>query len=293
MEESEISTQAIGAIGLVGPITTDIIQVGDGETRSGWGGSPYYMSFPLLALGHKVFVKTKMAGKDFDFFKMGLNIQFEVDRQSPTTCFYLHYPDSKNLDQRTLQVKQMAKPYDPLEMVKMVLPAIHFAGLLRSDFPLSFWQHFARDPQTFYSIDLQGPLRVLKDENVVLESFDEFKIYLPEFNVIKGDEHEIRIFTGKDDLKEAIHHLWDWGADEVIVTKGSQGSFLGYDSKIHAIDPISVKAVDTTGCGDTYLAAYLSKRLKALDPLECAEFASQLAAQCAKTTGPLIHFEEC
>jgi sugar/nucleoside kinase (ribokinase family) len=38
------------------------------------------------------------------------------------------------------------------------------------------------------------------------------------------------------------------------------------------------RTVDATGCGDTYLAAYLARRLDSDDLRECGEFAAAAAA---------------
>ncbi len=57
--------------------------------------------------------------------------------------------------------------------------------------------------------------------------------------------------------------LADWGVKEVVITLGSMGSVIyhkGVFYHIPAYKPATV--IDTTGCGDTYMAGYLSQRIK-------------------------------
>ena len=78
---------------------------------------------------------------------------------------------------------------------------------------------------------------------------------------------------------------------EVIITKGSRGSeiLLKRENKVEEISVDAVKCenvLDATGCGDTYMASYLSCRLKGKSIRESADFASLISARKLKCYGP-------
>ena len=60
------------------------------------------------------------------------------------------------------------------------------------------------------------------------------------------------------------------GVREVLVTHGSEGAVIYGGSSPIAIAAIPPRrTVDATGCGDTYLAAYLARRITSDDLGEC------------------------
>lgn len=77
------------------------------------------------------------------------------------------------------------------------------------------------------------------------------------------------------------------GAD-VIILDGAQGSTVVADdpaTDMH-IGAFPVAAIDTTGCSDTYIAAYLFRRLQSADQIVAATFAAAAAGRAATGIGP-------
>lgn len=80
------------------------------------------------------------------------------------------------------------------------------------------------------------------------------------------------------------------GVDRAVVTLGSAGSVVldatAVDpDRVVVIDPVTVEAVDTTGCGDAFTGA-LAHRLAAGSSLaEAARFAAQVSALAATVPG--------
>jgi sugar/nucleoside kinase (ribokinase family) len=72
------------------------------------------------------------------------------------------------------------------------------------------------------------------------------------------------------------------------VTRASRGSTIyGPDGAI-AIEPLAPRrVVDPTGCGDTYLAAYLAARIASADLHACGLFAAAAATLKMEASGPL------
>ena len=74
--------------------------------------------------------------------------------------------------------------------------------------------------------------------------------------------------------------------DEVIITNGSHGSRIlskDCETKIDAVKCEDIK--DSTGCGDTYMAAYIAKRLNNSSIKDCGDFASKIASEKLKRFG--------
>ena len=84
---------------------------------------------------------------------------------------------------------------------------------------------------------------------IKLSDFDELASILSGVDVIFLDESE----------KNMIGTDYDVG--EMVITNGSHGSRIISDSEIKIDAVPCVNVVDTTGCGDTYMAAYVSQRL--------------------------------
>jgi sugar/nucleoside kinase (ribokinase family) len=71
------------------------------------------------------------------------------------------------------------------------------------------------------------------------------------------------------------------------------GSVIYADSifyNIPAYKPVAV--VDATGCGDTYMAGYLYKRIKGGEIQPAGEFAAAMAGLKIETSGPFEGTEE-
>jgi sugar/nucleoside kinase (ribokinase family) len=74
---------------------------------------------------------------------------------------------------------------------------------------------------------------------------------------------------------------------EVVITLGSRGSVIYTAGVFYEIPAFLPKEVlDTTGCGDTYMAGYLSQRISGKTPQEAGEFASSMAALKIESYGP-------
>jgi sulfofructose kinase len=84
--------------------------------------------------------------------------------------------------------------------------------------------------------------------------------------------------TGISDPAQASRELKEYGAQQVIVTDGTHGSWY-WDGEMEFHQPaFLVKAQDTTGAGDVFHGAYLYAFLQGWQPTTCLQFASASAA---------------
>ena len=110
---------------------------------------------------------------------------------------------------------------------------------------------------------------------VVLEHTDYLLVNLP----------EAKMLSGCDTKEEAIERLLAAGARNLILTEGKNGS--GCYNKDGAITApaFPVKAVDTTGAGDTFTAGLLHAFSKGFPVEEALRFAAACAAQAVQVVG--------
>lgn len=96
--------------------------------------------------------------------------------------------------------------------------------------------------------------------------------------------------SGKDNLliKDLIQLAKEMNK-VVVITLGSQGSLAIWQAKIYKQKLKPVKAVDTTGCGDAYLAGFLTSWLNIKNINQAMNQGTNLAAKCATHLGS-IHF---
>lgn len=73
----------------------------------------------------------------------------------------------------------------------------------------------------------------------------------------------------------------------VVITLGSGGSLSVYQSKIYKQRLKPVKVVDTTGCGDAYLAGFLTDWLQQKNIQQAMQSGTELAAAVAKHLGAI------
>lgn len=97
----------------------------------------------------------------------------------------------------------------------------------------------------------------------------------------------MEVLTGRQDAHEGARYLADLGVPEVIITLGSEGSLIFTQNTFYRIPAFTPKAVvDATGCGDTYMAGYLSKRVKGASVEEAGEFGAAMATLKIGSFGP-------
>ena len=93
--------------------------------------------------------------------------------------------------------------------------------------------------------------------------------------------------TGLKDPIEAAKLIHAWGVTEVIITLGSEGSLVYVDDTFYEIPAYPPhEVVDATGCGDTYSAGYLYKRLQGANPVEAGKFAAAMCTIKLEHNGP-------
>ena len=115
---------------------------------------------------------------------------------------------------------------------------------------------------------------------------DGMKELLPYVDVLIASEEFARAYASEEDLDKAILRLRETGAAVVGVTMGKAGSMALEGGRIVRCPAFRVEAVDTTGAGDVYHAAFAVRYLETRDLADCMRFASAVSAlKCLKLGG--------
>ncbi len=92
---------------------------------------------------------------------------------------------------------------------------------------------------------------------------------------------------------QAASKLVDWGVNEVLLTLGSGGSYIYSEGQLYVISAFKPKqVVDATGCGDTYMAGYLYKRLQGASAPEAGRYAAAMCTLKLEASGPFNGTDE-
>lgn len=268
---------------LIGPVCEDLIRIGDKES-SKVGGASFYQSFvyeefytDYLAIVNAS--NTNLIEEFPDKSKVKLVLKKD------THYFINEYPNKEDLDIRNqstnfanipIFVDDLKTIFDELKMNPEDIDAFVLNPLNSNDFPLETIEYLnSYDIPIFVSI--QGFLRFNGENNsIVLRDNENLDEVISHIDGLFMDEKEYDIVSNHDftDL-------------ELIITNGSKGSrilYKGNEVKIEAVKCENL--VDATGCGDTYMASYISHRLKDNSIWESGNFASLIASEKLKIDGP-------
>jgi sulfofructose kinase len=102
-------------------------------------------------------------------------------------------------------------------------------------------------------------------------------IILPEFTV--------EPLVGSFDIPRALAALADLGGSMPAVTVGPKGSYYLADGVVYHCPAFKIRAVDTTGCGDSFHGAFAYAMAKDMDQHEAMRFSSAVAGLKATKLG--------
>jgi sugar/nucleoside kinase (ribokinase family) len=110
---------------------------------------------------------------------------------------------------------------------------------------------------------------------------------LPYLHIAKASQEDCATLFAQSHLAAEQHArlMAAWGAQVGVVTLGDRGAVVATADELHSIPPFTHKAVDATGAGDVFSAAFLVRYQRKGDPQDAGEFASAAAALVCERTG--------
>jgi fructokinase len=118
---------------------------------------------------------------------------------------------------------------------------------------------------------------------------------MPLVDLVKVNETEVQLLTGKKDLLEGAEALVRLGPKACLVTAGADGSYYATPRSHGHVAAFPVRTVDATGCGDAFMAAALKgviafgdlENLGPLDLEEILRYANAAGALTATKRGAI------
>lgn len=244
---------------VIGHITQDLTEAGPHL-----GGTVTYASLTAQALGLRVGIVTSWGGE----IPLGPLSAFPLANSIPanSTTFENIYTDKGRIQ----YIHHVANTLD-LNLIPeswLNTPIVHLGPVAQEVEP-GLIRHFSN---TFVGVTPQGWLRSW-DANGKIETgeWPEAAFVLQQVGAavissedVAGDEARI------DELASACRVL--------AVTENQEGVRLFWNGDIRRFRAPQVNAVDTTGAGDIFAAAFFFRLYSTRDPWEAARFATQLAS---------------
>ncbi len=94
------------------------------------------------------------------------------------------------------------------------------------------------------------------------EALNQIASLVPEADLLKVNEIELELLTNTRDLEQGSAMLLERGPRLVVITLGAQGSYYCTTQKRGFAPPFKVTAIDSTGCGDSFTGALLTRLVK-------------------------------
>ena len=269
---------------LIGPACEDLIIIGDKES-SKVGGASFFQSFVYEEYYDDYLAIMNASNVDLiDEFPDKSKVKLII--KDDTHHFINEYPDKDNLDIRKQSTNFANVPILSDELKNILeeceidiedIDAFVLTPLNSNDFPIETLEFLKTFDVPIY-VSLQGFLRFLDEDNsMILKLSDDLNYIFEISDTIFMDESEFDIIKSEK-----------FEGSNLVITNGSKGSRIievgGTTIKINAVKCDNI--VDATGCGDTYMAAYISAILNNKTLIESADFASRIASKKLENYGP-------
>lgn len=137
---------------------------------------------------------------------------------------------------------------------------ISFCSVGLVDYPIRYATKYllekAKSKRAKIIFDPNLRLNLWDDHEDLFNTIKEFSKYA---DIIKISDDELEFITRKTNLDDALTYLNELGLENIIITKGKYGAYAKFKNVEVSVSGNKVKAVDTTGAGDSFVGALLYK----------------------------------
>lgn len=134
----------------------------------------------------------------------------------------------------------------------------------------------ARDRGTPLSLDLCLPLAEARREETLA--------LLPLFSAVFGNDREVSLLAGAP-VRAATEAIVARGVELAVAKTGEKGCLVAASDGVRSVPAWPVEAVDTTGCGDAFVAGFLHARSRGAGLEACGALGNALGALAATVPG--------
>jgi len=108
---------------------------------------------------------------------------------------------------------------------------------------------------------------------------------LPHLDMFLPSIEEAERVAGTSEPRAIVRRLHEGGVGVVVVKLGEKGCYVFGEGEEAYVPSYRVKAVDTSGAGDCWVAGFLTGRLRGWSLVESARFGNAVAAHCVQAVG--------
>ena len=290
-------------ITVIGHLCLDVIShVGGTETQSHGG-----IFFSLAALANllgendKIYPVFPVGKPDYDELIDRLKVYPNIDTSGiykfngTTNRVHLMYT---NAAERIECSKDISEPI-PLKRIRPYLDSNMILVNMISGFDITLEtmdeiRMDVREEHTPIYLDVHSlTLSIKADDTRFHKPLETWRRWLFMIHAAQMNETEAAILsTERFDEATLAKHALALNTRAMIVTKGKDGytAYMDIHKTIKRYDAPGIpveNAIDATGCGDVFAAAYCAHYLSSQDILASAEFANRVAARKAQLSGSL------
>ncbi len=232
------------------------------------GGAPANVAVAAARLGARAAFIGKVGDDAFGHKLAAVLAQEQVDvgglrfdRQAHTTLNFLAQPDANSAEMLFYRNPGADMLLQPAELDVDLLRrarALHFGSLSLAGEPIHSAAlaavHAARQAGALISFDANYRPTLWPSPERAREAI---LALLPQVDLLKVNEGELFLLTGRDDPAVGSMELLARGPALVVVTLGPGGSYFRSAEGSGAVPGFAVQAVDATGCGDAFVAGLL------------------------------------
>jgi len=248
------------------------------------GGAVNYAAHAAARIGFKVAVVTRLASEDVrvveKFTQAGVDCFPTYTPHS--TLMNLEYP-TNNPDIRNLSVTETAGSITLSEVEGLQAKAAVIGTSLRGEVGLDVIQALNKKGLVL-SADMQGFVRVLRDQKLVYEPWEEMQTTLAYLDILKSDAVEAEFLTGERDIHKAAQIYAQMGPKEIVLTH-KDGLLVFAEGQFHEVGFYAQKLNGRSGRGDTCLGTYVAVRL-VKPPAEACVWAAAVTSLKMENLGP-------
>jgi len=285
-------------LGLLGSITHDVITYESGPTFKEIGGV-LYQAAVLCGLGKDVFLYTNLGKEQVSDVKKIIEPWLNLNRKGikhvpwSGNQVHLHYPKK---GERVEILKSVVPPLNPdpviedlseLEMIVLVINSGY-------DIELKDWQKVVRSATCPIWLDIHS-LALARSLGVPRQyiSLIEWKKWAEGVDYLQANRQEVASLLGfPDRLPNEAEIIcfgriaFYLGVKVVFITLGKEGGLVMTQKSLKKIaSPQAKSFVDTTGCGDVFCGATVTKLMDGFGPFEAASFGFHMASKAVYLKG--------
>jgi sugar/nucleoside kinase (ribokinase family) len=248
------------------------------------GGAVNYSAHAAVRLGYSVAAVTHLAQEDDKVVK-----KFQQDGidcfptfTAHSTLMRLEYP-TENPDLRTLSVTATAGSIKTVEVQDLQSRSAVIGPSIRGEVGLDVIR-MLKGKNIQVAVDVQGYTRVVRDQVLINEPWDEMEEYLAQIDVLKADAVEAEFLTGESDIYKAAAAFSALGPKEIVLTH-KNGVLILADGTFYDRTFYAQNLSGRSGRGDTCVGVYLASR-QSMAPEQASIWAAAVTSLKMETPGP-------